>query len=252
MNYSEYTKLLTKLRAIEKITEATAPDDLTSLADFVKNIFCSDIYFFIDNQKFRCDEIADYFTDPDYLRLGIAYDSKELKVSLTESISNQLIKSKSLYITTIPLLKGHLIVEHKENLNDKDLIVAECTAALISRKLNYLLTVPPATKIYDEICIQTVLSTLSFKELSGTFYLFNALEKQKGCIQTSKIARQAGISQHVITEILKKLKASSMIDFRTHGPKGTYIQILNRDLKDEVQKRYLKKLPQKTKPKRNP
>ena len=29
MDYSEYTKLLTKLRAIEKITEATAPDDST-------------------------------------------------------------------------------------------------------------------------------------------------------------------------------------------------------------------------------
>ena len=251
MDYSEYTKLLTKLRAIEKITEATAPNDLTSPIDTLKNLLHSDIHFFIEEQKFRCDEIADYFADPDYLKLGIAYGNEDLTVSLTEPISNQLIKSKSLYITTIPLLKGHLIVEHKENLNDKDLIITECTAALISRKLNYLLTVPAATKIYDEICIQTVLSTLSFKELTGAFHLLNAMEKQKDCIQTSKIARQAGISQHVITEVLRKLKTSSMIDFRTHGPKGTYIQILNRDLKDEVQKRYLKKLPQKTKPKRN-
>ena len=55
MNPKDYTNLLTRLRANEKITEATAPGDLSALSACLKNLLRGELYFFNESRGYRDD-----------------------------------------------------------------------------------------------------------------------------------------------------------------------------------------------------
>ena len=44
---------------------------------------------------------------------------------------------RTIYAVTNPLLKGCLIVEHKDKLNNNDMLLTRCAAALLSSKLAF-------------------------------------------------------------------------------------------------------------------
>ena len=53
MNLKDNTNLLTRLRAIEKITEATAPGDLSALSACLQNLLRGELYFFDEGRRYR-------------------------------------------------------------------------------------------------------------------------------------------------------------------------------------------------------
>jgi len=65
-------------------------------------------------------------------------------------------------------------------------------------------------------------------------HIFRQLAGCKGLLVASKIADKVGITRSVIVNALRKLESANVIDVRSLGMKGTYINVLNDYLMDEL------------------
>ena len=66
--------------------------------------------------------------------------------------------------------------------------------------------------------------TLSFSELEAIIHIFDELEGTEGILVASKIADRVGITRSVIVNALRKFESAGVIESRSSGMKGTYIQ----------------------------
>ncbi|MPN46470.1 GTP-sensing transcriptional pleiotropic repressor CodY [bioreactor metagenome] len=67
-------------------------------------------------------------------------------------------------------------------------------------------------------------------------HIFNELGGNNGLLVASKIADKVGITCSVIVNALRKLESAGVIEVRSLGMKGTYIQVLNDFLMDELER----------------
>jgi transcriptional pleiotropic repressor len=69
--------------------------------------------------------------------------------------------------------------------------------------------------------------------------IFENLDGNEGFLVASKIADEAQITRSVIVNALRKLESAGVIQSRSLGMKGTYIKILNEQLKEEFVRRIM-------------
>jgi len=131
----------------------------------------------------------------------------------------------------IPILGGAqrlgtlILTRDDEEVDEDDLILAECAATFIGldlQKKNALLQIAVGTLSYSEIvAMRTVL-----KELNGN----------EGLLVASKIADRSGMTRSVIVSALRKLESAGVVESRSLGMKGTFIRILNSKIIDSIDK----------------
>jgi len=66
-------------------------------------------------------------------------------------------------------------------------------------------------------------------------HIFDELEGDEGLLVASRIADEAGITRSVIVNALRKLASANVIESRSLGMKGTYLRILNREIRRELE-----------------
>ncbi|WP_324669200.1 hypothetical protein [Geochorda subterranea] len=81
--------------------------------------------------------------------------------------------------------------------------------------------------------------SLSYSEAVAVHRLLDALEGDEGLLVTSRIADQAGITRSIVVNALRKLASASVIEARSLGAKGTYLRVLNRELRRELSRQRL-------------
>ena len=81
-----------------------------------------------------------------------------------------------------------------------------------------------------------VLNSLSFTEIDVIAEVFASLNNGEGLVIASKIADKNGYARSVTVNALRKLESAGVIRTRSLGVKGTYIEVLNKQLCSEINK----------------
>lgn len=81
-----------------------------------------------------------------------------------------------------------------------------------------------------------VLDSLSFTEIDVMAEVFALLNNGEGLVIASQIADKNGHARSVTVNALRKLESAGVLRTRSLGVKGTYIEILNKELSNEINK----------------
>ena len=87
--------------------------------------------------------------------------------------------------------------------------------------------------------VRSALSSLSYSELVAVQHLLAGLDGDEGLLVASRIADRAGITRSVVVNALRKLASARVIESRSLGKRGTYLRILNRELRTELSRQRL-------------
>ena len=86
---------------------------------------------------------------------------------------------------------------------------------------------------------RSALRSLSYSELVAVHHLMAGLNGDEGLLVASRIADRAGITRSVVVNALRKLASARVIESRSLGKRGTYLRILNRELRSELTRQRL-------------
>ena len=84
--------------------------------------------------------------------------------------------------------------------------------------------------------VKSVMNTLSYTELEVVIQIFKTLAGSEGILIAGKIADSLGITRSIVVSALRKLESARIIETRSLGVKGTYIQVLNPLWTEEMSK----------------
>ena len=76
--------------------------------------------------------------------------------------------------------------------------------------------------------------SLSFSEVEAIEEIFKKLTENENIVVASKIADDLGITRSVIVNALRKFESAGIIESRSLGMKGTYIQLKNPCVLEEI------------------
>lgn len=124
---------------------------------------------------------------------------------------------------------GMLIIGRMEEpLNELDVLVAEHAASIIGVEMAFDYARHKVETKKQIKNAELAMSALSTSEVNAIRGIFNAMGEQKEMrLIASDIADELGITRSIIVNSLRKLVTASVIDQRSMGMKGTYINILN-------------------------
>ncbi len=141
-------------------------------------------------------------------------------------------------ITVTPIIGGGkrlgtLILARFNNLFDADdLILAETGATMVGMAIYWEEIEDYEKTIREKEVARLAIDTLSYSELEAIHKIYEELKGVEGILITSKIADRLGITRSVIVNALGKLISAGVVESRSLGMKGTYINTLNPHLLD--------------------
>lgn len=131
-----------------------------------------------------------------------------------------------------------LLVSDTERFgNDEQIIVEFATTAfgmIISRAIDE----KQEDEAQETRAARSAINSLSYSEVLAMQRIFEELEGDEGLLVASRIADEAGITRSVIVNALRKLASANVIESRSLGMKGTYLRILNKEIRKEFEKQW--------------
>jgi len=145
-------------------------------------------------------------------------------------------------ITIVPVIGGGerlgtlVLAKLEGSFADGDMILAEYGATVVAIEI----VRSKAEKIEElarrKASVQIALGTLSYSEREAVEHIFAELEGNEGLLVASKIADRVGITRSVIVSALRKFESAGVIESKSLGMKGTFIRVLNENLREELSK----------------
>lgn len=117
---------------------------------------------------------------------------------------------------------------------DEDLALAEVAALGAGLVITAALSEEEEGEAKERQRARTAVRSLSYSEAVAMHHLLAELQGDEGLLVTSRIADQAGITRSIVVNALRKLASASVIEARSLGAKGTYLRVLNRELRHEL------------------
>jgi len=133
---------------------------------------------------------------------------------------------------------GTLLITTAE-IDDAALILAEYSATAIGWVLSQALGEEEEGRAEERRAAQSAITSLSYSEILAIQLIFDELEGDEGLLVASRIADEAGMTRSVIVNALRKLASANVIESRSLGMKGTYLRILNREIRKEINRHRL-------------
>jgi len=250
--------LLDRIRKLNEILKLTATevvsfDDLTAkLSEILKmNVYISE----------NDGTILAYSTS-DMYKCGLTYSSHEEThfpdnftkklLSYSDTIENEYDESpictfgdqgpcvyKDRYLTIVPInglgerIGTLLFSKYGGKFDDDEIILCEYSAAIVVMELLRYIQEQRKKNDVDVAAAKMALSTLSYSEIEAVKMIFKEI-KDEGLVVASKIATEAKITRSVVSNALRKLESAGIIETRSLGMKGTYIKILNQEIRAQL------------------
>ena len=117
-----------------------------------------------------------------------------------------------------------------------DIILCEYGTTVVGLEMLRAVNEENAEESRKLAVIKSAINTLSYSEMEAVVHIFEELGGMEGILVASKIADRVGITRSVIVNALRKFESAGVIESRSSGMKGTYIQVLNDMVFDEVEK----------------
>lgn len=129
-----------------------------------------------------------------------------------------------------------LVVNPQGTFDDDDLVIGEFAATTIGMVISHGIEEEEEDEVIERRMARSAIKSLSHSEIVAMQHIFDELEGNEGLLVASRIADQAGITRSVIVNALRKLASANVIESRSLGMKGTYLRILNRELREELER----------------
>ena len=132
---------------------------------------------------------------------------------------------------------GSLIfVRLDADLDESDLVLGEFTATAIGMVIATAIDDAEEDEAEEKRMARSAIKSLSYSEILAMQHIFDELEGDEGLLVASRIADRAGITRSVIVNALRKLASANVIESRSLGMKGTYLRILNKEIRKELER----------------
>jgi len=166
------------------------------------------------------------------IQIGEFSGVDELKDSLTSG----------KIITIVPIVGGGkrlgslVFSRYDGSFTDVDLVLAEYSSAVVGMEMMKIRAEEAEEEVRKKTMVQLAISSLSYSELLAVNSIVDVLKGNNGLLVAGKVADEVGITRSVIVNALRKLESAGVIESRSLGMKGTYINILNDKLTEELEK----------------
>lgn len=129
-----------------------------------------------------------------------------------------------------------VLVRMDGEFTDNELILLEFTATIVGMIIATAIDEAEEDEAEEKRMARSAIRSLSYSEVLAMQHIFDELEGDEGLLVASRIADQAGITRSVIVNALRKLASANVIESRSLGMKGTYLRILNGEVRKELER----------------
>lgn len=150
------------------------------------------------------------------------------------------IDSDNYYAIIIPIdiageRLGTLFIYRKDFLYDiEDIILGEYGNTVVGLEMVRSISEENDRNERKRNMVKRAINSLSELELKAIKCILEELGYDEGLIVASRVANKNGITRSVIVNGLKKLESAGVIKTQSNGMKGTYIKVINNELKDII------------------
>jgi transcriptional pleiotropic repressor len=127
-----------------------------------------------------------------------------------------------------------LFVKSSGDFTGDDEVIAEYASTAIGMIISAAIDEEDEAEAEERRMARSAIRSLSYSEIMAMQHIFDELEGDEGLLVASRIADEAGITRSVIVNALRKLASANVIESRSLGMKGTYLRILNREIRREL------------------
>ena len=127
-----------------------------------------------------------------------------------------------------------ILFRRKRIFSVDDIILSEYASTVVSLEMLRSLKEEEAYEIRSKLDVTDAMAALSATEKTAVVKVFEELADDKGMIVASSISKESGITRSVIVNAIKKLESAGIIRSRSAGVKGTYIEVINSGILDEI------------------
>ncbi|MEW6301012.1 MAG: hypothetical protein AB1671_25310 [Thermodesulfobacteriota bacterium] len=82
---------------------------------------------------------------------------------------------------------------------------------------------------------RSAIQSLSYSEIIAVRAILDTLDGDQGLLVASRIADNAGMTRSVVVNALRKLSSANLVRTRSLGMKGTFVRLLNPELRTELE-----------------
>ena len=179
--------------------------------------------------------------DQDWLHLGVVPDS----------INTMLLKVGALTETKAPTGETMMIapvvgtnkrvgtllfVKEVGSFDVDDTVIGEFSSTAVGMVISHAIDEEEEDEVQEGKLARSAVKSLSYSEILAMQRIFDELEEDEGLLVASRIADEAGITRSVIVNALRKLASANVIESRSLGMKGTYLRILNKEIRNEFER----------------
>lgn len=127
-----------------------------------------------------------------------------------------------------------VLVRLEGEFAEAELTVAEFAATAIGMIISNAIDEEEEDEAKEKQMARSAIRSLSYSEILAMQHIFDELQGDEGLLVASRIADQAGITRSVIVNALRKLASANVIESRSLGMKGTYLRVLNKEIRTEL------------------
>lgn len=131
-----------------------------------------------------------------------------------------------------------LFVRRSGEHSPQDIDIANIVGVTLGMIISRVIYKRQEDKAAETRSARSAINSLSYSEILAMQKIFEELEGDEGLLIASRIADEAEITRSVIVNALRKLASANVIESRSLGMKGTYLRILNPEIRKEFDKQW--------------
>lgn len=181
--------------------------------------------------------------DSEWLFSGEAPNSVQSLANRVADISVQEGPNGETIMVT-PIIGGDervgsiLCVSRGKNYQNEDMDIANIAGVTLGMIISRVIHERQEDKAAESRAARSAINSLSYSEIVAMQRIFEELDGDEGLLIASRIADEAEITRSVIVNALRKLASANVIESRSLGMKGTYLRIINPEIRKEFEKQW--------------
>lgn len=131
-----------------------------------------------------------------------------------------------------------LCVRRTGKFEEEDLDIAQIAGVTIGMIISRVIFDRQEDEANEARAARSAINSLSYSEILAMQRIFEELDGDEGLLVASRIADEAEITRSVIVNALRKLASANVIESRSLGMKGTYLRVVNPQIRQEFEKQW--------------
>lgn len=251
--------LLEKTRAIGNVlhNSTNSTIELDKMAQVLAEIIGGNVYIVGGNgqllgidfyQDWDCfaegrKQLTGQMISPEFNRMVLEFNKTVVNIKQTDQsciLTGEPCNFKQRMLALVPIIcggkrQGSIILAREMPFTEDDVLLGEYGANIIGIEVLQNKTAISEAESRKRSTVQVAFTSLSYSEKKAIPPIFQEFEGNEGVLVASKLADRIGVTRSVVVNALRKFESAGVIETKSLGMKGTYIRILNDNLREEIE-----------------